>query len=408
MLMSLEKALQSLLEAIPPPSAERVHLDETVGRTLAEIITAPCDYPLFDRSPLDGYAVRCAETAQATPANPAVLKIMETVFAGDAAQFILPRGHAAPIAAGAPVPDGADGVIPGEAATCKGAYVHIYRGQDAAKNICFRGEDIRKGASVLEPGTRISSNVISLLAAMGQNRPLVCKRPRIALISIGSELAPAGAPLRQGMIYNANIHAINALTREAGGTSVLKAMVRDDEEDIVRALRVCAEQDFDVCVTTGGASAGKKDLTEKSMIAFGIKMLFTGVGAKPGMPVMAGINDQRIYIGLSGNPSAANAAFELLVRPVLLRLGGRRDCERVKARARLLNDYPKATDSFRYVWARCKLEGNELVAEILQNRQGSKLKFAQQQANALLSVPAGSPPLSAGTELDVMLLLETH
>ncbi len=399
--VSLDEARQALLLAAPVLPAERVPLDESWQRVLAEEIIAPADYPGFDRSLMDGFAVRAGDVALAARDAPAVLRVVGAAYAGDAAGLEIAPGTASRIATGAPLPPGAGGVVRHEDAETRGEFAHIYAGQGADRNIARRGEDIRAGDLVLNRGTIINPGVISLLAALGHSTPLVRKRPRAAVLCTGSELTPLGEPLLPGRIYNSNLHMLRAMLRDAGAQPVFTAAVLDSEEAIRRA--VLEVPDCDIFVTTGGACAGDRDLTEKTLRGLGVRIFFSRLDLKPGTASLAGEKDGKLYIGLSGSPSAAGVVFELLVRPVLLHLAGCANLERARVRAVLRNACRKAGPTPKCVWAVCARADDGFWAEALDG-PGHGMLSSIARANALLRLPAGGPALEAGAEVEAIIL----
>lgn len=399
--MALEAARDLLLDLAAATPGESVALAESWRRVLAQDVTAPFDFPPFDRSPLDGYAVVAAEVAAATPAAPVALRQVGNVPAGRVAAAAVQPGTACRIMTGAPLPAGATGVVRLEDTAACGGDVVVYRGAGAASNICRQGEEITQGERVLSAGTVVNTGVMGLLALLGVTRPLVHQRPRVAIVATGSEIVPVEAPLGPGQIHNSNTYMLTAQVQEAGAAVVGTALAADDVAAIAAALT--AVPPCEVVLTTGGASVGDYDLIETVYQRLGITLLFKRVSMKPGMPVLAGIKDQRLYLGLSGNPAAACVSFEQLARPVLLKMGGRRDWFRPVVQAALAAPFGKASGARRFVWGIVRQGPQGLLAEPL-TWQGNGMLRSAARANAIIIVPADSPPLPAGAMVDVMLL----
>lgn len=403
MVLPLEKAQALLLAAARVLPWEEVPLGDCWQRVLAEELAAGTDFPPFDRSPLDGYALVAAEAEGAGPGSPVWLDVVEEIPAGHMPGCEVAPGQAARIMTGAPVPRGATGVVRLEDCREDGRRVAVLAGKGAAGNVCRRGEEIATGERLVPAGTVINAGVMGLLALMGVARPRVFRRPRVALLATGSEVVEVDAALVPGAIRNSNSYMLAAQVFEAGGQPQLLGIAGDDTGAI--AARLAAAAACDLVVTTGGVSAGDYDLLADVYKEMNVTVIFDRVGIKPGMPVLAGHRDGRLYVGLSGNPAAAAVAFEHLVRPLLLKMGGRRGLWRPRARARLTAPFDKGSDATRFVWARCASAGRELAVAPLPLQGNGMLKSAA-AANALIVIPAGSPPLAAGAEVEIVVLAD--
>ncbi|MDF2500768.1 MAG: moeA [Anaerosporomusa subterranea] len=401
MVLPLESARQILLSATEVITAERIPLEVCWHRLLAERIVSDLDFPPFDRSPLDGYALLASEVCQASPTAPVALNLIETIPAGAVPKKTIENGTASRIMTGAPIPQGATGVVRLEDTEQSGDIVRLFAGEGAEKSICRQGEEIFCGEEVLFPGMLINPGVMGLLAALGVANPLVYRRPRVALLATGSEIVGIDQPLAPGKIRNSNSFMLSAQVSEAGGLAYLLGTAGDSVEVIDEML--VSTQECDLVVTTGGASVGDYDLIGAAFEKQGITILFERVGIKPGMPVIAGIKDNKLYIGLSGNPAAASIAFEQLVRPVLLKMGGYRDFTRQRLKAYLLEPYEKSSNVPRFIWAQWRQDGDQLWVKPLGLQGNGMLKSAC-HANALIIIPANSPPLAAGAEVEIELL----
>ena len=270
------------------------------------------------------------------------------------------------------------------------------------KNICRQGEEMVAGEEMIPAGTLVNSGVMGMLALLGNPRPWVYKRPRVALIATGSEIVAVDAPLGPGKIRNSNSYMLSAQVNDAGGQVALLGRVGDDVDEIAALL---AGDDYDLVVTTGGASVGDYDLIGEVYRKLGITLLFERVSMKPGMPVLAGVKNGKLFLGLSGNPAAAAISFELLVRPLLMKMGGRKTWWRPQVRATLARPFIKGSASKRFVWARCWQKGSDILVEPLR-RQGNGMLKSAILANALIMIPSQSGPLPAGVDVDVLLLTD--
>lgn len=403
MALPLTAAREMLLGAAGVLPAEEIPLEECWRRVLAQDVAATADFPPFDRSPLDGYALIAAEAVAASPARPVWLAVIDDIPAGSVPRAEITPGTAARIMTGAPLPPGATGVVRREDTREQDGRVAVFAAAGTDRNICRQGEEIAAGETVIAAGAVINAGVMGLLALLGVARPRVYRRPVVALLATGSEVAPVDAPLAPGAIRNSNSYMLAAQVRDAGAEPVLFGIAPDDTGAIAACVEAAAA--CDIVVTTGGVSAGDYDLMADVYKKLGIAVLYERVGIKPGMPVLAGRKDGKLHIGLSGNPAAASVAFEQIVRPVLLKMAGRRDLWRPRVLATLAAPFAKSSGATRFVWARCGAGEGGLTAEPLPLQGNGMLKSAA-TANALIVIPADSPPLPAGSRVEVELLTD--
>lgn len=401
MIVDLRTAQAMLLQAAAVMPKEYIPLEQCRQRVLAEPAVALADFPPFDRSPLDGYAVIAAEVRAATCEQPVLLRVVDNIPAGSMPQEHVIPGTAARIMTGAPVPAGSTGVVRLEDTRVIGQEVAILAGAGVDKNICRRGEEIVAGEELIPAGTKLNAGALGMLALLGIARPAVFTMPQVAILATGSEVAPVDAALAPGAIRNSNSYMIAAQVEEAGAKPRLLGIARDDVAEICACL--AQADDCQVVISTGGVSAGDYDLMADVYKTLGISILFERVAIKPGMPVLAGMKDGRLYIGLSGNPAAAAVAFDQLVRPVLLKMAGRNDVWRSRVRATLAAPFMKSGEFTRFVWGRCWQQGAGLVAEPLSLQGNGMLKSAI-IANAFIVIPEDCPSLVAGSEIDIILL----
>ena len=401
MVSNLETVQQALLGLVGTTDIERLPLEACWQRVLAENVVADMDFPPFDRSPLDGYAVIASEVEKAGLDAPVVLREIDSVPAGQTPHEKITPGTACRIMTGAPLPEGATGVVKLEDTERRGREIRILNGAGAARNICRRGEEIAHGEIAVAAGTVLNSGAMGTLALLGRGRPLVHTRPRVGIIVTGSELTTVDAPLAPGKIHDSNSYMLAAQVRDAGAEPVLFGVFHDNVDTIcavVEQARHC-----DLILTTGGVSVGDYDLAGRVFTRLGVTPLCERVNMKPGMPVLAGQLDARLIIGLSGNPSAASIAFEQIIRPLLLKMGGRKTWWRQSMRATMTKPFAKTSASKRFVWAYSWMGEQGMLVEPLPLQGNGMLKSAI-AANALISLEAGSPPVGPGENINVILL----
>lgn len=397
----LENAQEQLLSIVNAAKSEYRPIDKCFNRILAEDVYATCDFPPFDRSPLDGYAVRSADVKSANENAPVTLQVIDNIPAGSVSIKSLAPGTAMRIMTGAPIPSGADGVIRLEDTETYDDQVVIRTGANAAKNICAQGEEITNTEKVLTRGTRINSSSVGLLAMFGITTPLVYERPKIGILSTGSEIVRMNEPLTPGKIRDTNSQMLMMEVLEAGGVPIMLGRVPDDTDCLIKALQ--SGGNCDLIITTGGASVGDHDLIEKVYQTIGAEPLFSRVAIKPGMPVLAGKWGDRLLIGLSGNPAAASVSYKLIVRPVLKKMSGNNEIWYPRAQATLNEVFLKTSPVRRFVWGKYSYEKTGITVTPLFH-QGNGMLRSCPGSNCLIEIPPDNPPLRPGANVEILIL----
>lgn len=397
--LSVEEAAALLLEHVTPKeSRERLPLLAADGRVCAEDVNARFDQPPFNRSPLDGYAVFHEDIAGASRECPAVLTVCENVYAGDINWEPIRRGEAARIMTGAPIPEGADCVIRQEDTDMGERQVAVYASVKAYQNYCFRGEDIRQSTPMVHRGDRLNPASLGLLASQGIDSVKVYAKPRLSILSTGTELARLGEPLKPGQIYDSNRILLTSYAARQGVQIPSSVRTPDEPEQIASAIEQALEES-DLVVSTGGVSVGRHDYMEKAGELVGAKVLFHGVKVKPGSPVLVLEKGRKLIICLSGNPFAAFATFILLVIPVIRRLeGSTRTVEPERAVGVMKNCFAKASPRRRFVRALIR-NGEVRVPE----GHASGMIASLSGCNCLIDIPAGNQGLKEGDLVEVVL-----
>jgi molybdenum cofactor synthesis domain-containing protein len=306
------KALKIVDENIDPLGSERVPLAEGLGRVLAEDIVADSDLPPFDRSQMDGYALRARDTRKA-PVN---LRIVGESAAGNGWHHELGRGEAVRIMTGAPVPAGADSVQKIELTKEYDSIVSLIDSVPKGQFIVGQGSEIRKGNTVIAACSVITPETVATPAAFGYSKVKVTKRPKVAIITTGTEIVEVGKKPKRDQIRDSNSILLMAMCKRANAEIVACGCAGDDLEDLASQIAV----DADVIVTTGGVSVGKYDLTKQALVNAGAKILFDRVALKPGKPVVFAKRRKKIFFGLPGNPVSAAVTFYLFVHRALMLL----------------------------------------------------------------------------------------
>ncbi|HBB61851.1 MAG TPA: molybdopterin molybdenumtransferase MoeA, partial [Lachnospiraceae bacterium] len=323
--LELETAVQLLREHVTRMTeTEEVSLENADRRVLAEDIRAERDQPPFPRSPLDGYALRSEDIRGADREHPVALQVLTEVDAGHWTDRKVEPGTAVRIMTGAPIPEGADAVLRQEDSDYGEDTVLVYRSLKPWQNYCFQGEDYKAGACLMKAGLQLRAVEIGILAGLGRRKVRVYRKPRLLLMSTGDELAEPGTPLREGQIYDSNLHMLCAQCRIWDVDIAGRKLVQDQAEEAAEYLRQNVGQ-ADLILTTGGVSVGKKDIMHEVYRILGVERIFWKVRIKPGMPTLAGMYEGKEIISLSGNPYGAAANMNLLVKPVLEKMTGRQE-----------------------------------------------------------------------------------
>jgi molybdopterin molybdotransferase len=394
--LTVEEALGRVLARVRPLSTEQVDVRAARGRVLAEVVTARREIPPWPNASMDGYAVRASDTRTA----PVWLRVVDRVAAGSVPARPVGPGEAARIFTGAPLPEGADAVVPQEEVRVEGEGVVIPQPVAPGTFVRPRGEDVRAGERVLEPGRPLGPAEIGLLATLGHNPVRVYRRPRVAILSTGDELVELGGEPGPGQIPNTNTYTLMALTEEAGGEPVSLGIAPDRRELLEERLRWGLGAD--VLVSSAGVSVGEHDLVRDALVRAGAELHLWQVAMRPGKPITFGTCGPCLVFGLPGNPVSAMVTFELFVRPALLRLGGHHRLERPRIRARALERITNPGPRRGYLRVTLHPEGDAVGAR-LTGDQGSAILRSMVQADGLAVVPGGAT-IEKGDSVEVIVL----
>ncbi|WP_328860857.1 molybdotransferase-like divisome protein Glp [Streptomyces sp. NBC_00306] len=426
---SVDDHLEDILAAIRPLDPIELQLPDAQGCVLVEDVTVPVALPPFDNSSMDGYAVRTADVRGATEEFPAVLTVIGDVAAGSGGLPTVGPGQAARIMTGAPLPPGAEAVVPvewtdggtggGAATTMRPAgespegasgEVRVHRSAEAGAHVRSRGSDVKAGDLALAAGTVLGPPQIGLLAAIGRGTVRVRPRARVVVLSTGSELVQPGEELGEGQIYDSNSFALAAAARDAGAISYRVGAVTDDAE----TLRATIEDQLiraDLLVTTGGVSVGAYDVVKEALSSVGDEDVpgsgidFRKLAMQPGKPQGFGTigPEHTPLLALPGNPVSSYVSFELFVRPAIRSLMGLADVRRPTARATLKADKALTSPSGKRQFLRGAYDsGSGAVTPV--GGSGSHLIAALAHADCLIVVPEQDTSVQPGADVEVVLL----
>lgn len=401
--VSVEEHLERVLAGVAPLAPYDQPLLDALGLPVGEPIVAGIDLPAFDNSAMDGYAVHAADLEGAAPDAPVSLPVVGEAAAGRTMVFALPPGTAAKIMTGAPVPTGADAVVPVEWTDAGAATVRITRAPVVGQHVRPQGEDVRAGDLVLDEGEVLGPRQLGLLAGIGRGQVRARPRPRVVVISTGAELREPGQRLSPDAIYDSNSYMLAAAVRGAGAVAYRVGIVPDDPAVFADALSDQLVR-ADLVVTSGGVSKGEYDVVKEVLSELGT-VWFGEVRMQPGKPQGFGHvgEDRTPLFALPGNPVSSFVSFELFVLPALRRMTARLPYRRPTTPARLTEPLTSAPGKAQFARARYEV-GYDGPTVSLVGGHGSHLLGDLSAANALVAVPAEATLIPAGTTVPVLVL----
>ncbi|MBI5285210.1 MAG: molybdopterin molybdotransferase MoeA [Chloroflexi bacterium] len=414
-MISVEEALQRILSYVHVLEPEEKPILDALGQVAADDVVSDFDIPSLDNTAMDGYAVRAADTAGSSTESPTRLRIVGELAAGYVFDGTVEPGTAVRIMTGAPMPAGADAVVPFEetdepegrtfGAFAKSRdHVGVLKAAERGANIRYAAEDVHRGQAIIQKGAVLHAAQIGVLASLGKATVRVHRRPVVAILSTGDEVREPGQPLQPGQIYDSNAYSVAALVAASGGVPRRLGIARDTVEALTAKLR--EGLDADMLVTSAGVSRGDYDVV-KDVLAKEGEINFWTVRMRPGKPLAFGAfasGGRRVpHIGLPGNPVSSMVSFELFGRPALFKMLGRTDWQRPTVRA--IVQEPISNPDARRTFARAivtRRDGRYYAT--LTGPQGSGILTSMAVANALAVVPEDVPGVQPGDEVDAILL----
>jgi molybdopterin molybdotransferase len=399
-MLSVEEARERILSRIQPLAPLELPLQEAHGCVLAAEVVGEADMPAFSSSAMDGFAVRSRDVAEARPDAPVELTVVGRALIGRHPEATVGGGEAIRIATGAPIPAGADCVVPIEDAQLQGDRVRILVPAPEGRHVRPAGEDVRAGDVLVPSGRRLSAAEMGLLAAAGRPHAIAHPRPRVIVLSTGDELVEPWQSATFGQVRDANSFTLSGAIKEAGASPYLAGIARDDPDrlrDAIMGHMVHA----DAFISSGGVSVGERDVVKQAFFRAG-EIDFFRVAMQPGMPQAFGVIEGKPYFGLPGNPVSVFVSFEVFIRPALLKMMGRRGLYRPEVTARLETDIagPREKTVFSRVLVRRGPDGWRAKST---GGRGSNLLATVARANGLAIIPPGVESLTAGQECRVMV-----
>ncbi len=393
-MLNYDQAVQRVLDNISPLPAQLLPLQQAAGLILAAPARARWDMPRWDNSAMDGFAFAATEHQEC-------LKIVGAAYAGHPFAGRLQPGEAIRITTGAPIPSGADTVVPVEDTAEEVGQLFLRQPIKPGQHVRYRGEEYCADEVLLDAGTQLNAGAIGLLAGAGVAQVEVFPRPKVAIFSTGDELVELGREPGPGQIINSNLQYLLARVNECGGTPIPLGIGEDRCEDLDKLIEQAMTADL--ILSTGGVSVGEKDLVQQTLERRGFERIFWKVAIKPGKPVLFGLLQGVPCLGLPGNPAATAATFELFALPALRILAGQQDPLPIKRRGILQQEVKVGGQRQAFIWSRCDWSAAGYQVQAL-DQQGSGQTGAVQAANALLAVPLGHERLTAGQAVEVILL----
>ncbi|MCX8022686.1 MAG: molybdopterin molybdotransferase MoeA [Syntrophorhabdaceae bacterium] len=380
------------------PGTENIHIDEALGRIIAQDIVSEEDIPPFSRSLVDGYAVRAADTYGAKETSPAFLFVDGHVKMGKKADIVVSEGHSVGVSTGAMIPEGADGVVMVEYIRTAGDSIEVTKGVYSGENICFKGEDIKKGDVVIKKGSRLSPFHLGVLSSIGITNFSVYRRPRAALISSGDEIVPADSTPSIGEIRDINRYTVANILKENGVDVSFIGIARDIKEDI--ADKILKAKGSDIILISGGSSKGERDYMVEAIEALGGKIMIHGINIKPGKPVIFGSLWDRCVFGLPGHPVSCIMVVVRFVLPLVSRLKGEGEGkEKLPVTGILTTNIPSIYGVEEYV--RVSIERIDRTIYVTPNFSKTSVISSLAESDGYVVIPEEQEGLEKGEVVEV-------
>ena len=400
-MITVEEALDKTLSKIVPLGFEKVSILDALGRVIAEDMIAPRAIPPLDNSAMDGYALKSEDIQKTSLDHPIRLEVIEDLPAGFISKKILQRGQAIRIMTGAPIPGGADIVIPVEDTKRGDGFVFILNTVSPGENIRKAGEDVRKGDRVILSGDFIRPAEIGMIASMERSFVSVYQRPLVAVLCTGEELVDVDGALDEGKIISSNSYTLAAQVKDCGAIPVQLGIAKDKKEDIEEKLRQGLRAD--VIISSAGVSVGDYDFVKDVLNDLGMEMVFWKVAMQPGRPLAFGTIGGKPVFGLPGNPVSSMVSFEQFVRPSLLKMMGNRQLFRPVIEAILKEEIKKKAGRRHFIRGSVSFEKGRYFVTTT-GEQGSGILRSMVKANGLIVIPEDQEIVRAGEKVKVQLL----
>jgi molybdopterin molybdotransferase len=400
-MISVEDALNQILEVIVPLGREKVSILDSIGRVIGEDIYANRNIPPKDNSAMDGYAVRWEDTRGASISRPVILKVIEDIPAGTIPRKNIASGESSRIMTGAPIPDGANAIVRVEDTEKDGQRVKVFVKAKEGQDIRHAGEDVTEGELVISQGDVIRPAEIGMLAALGRSFVSVYQRPLIAVVATGDELVDIDENPTSWQIISSNSYSIAAQIIDCGAISLQIGIAKDNRDDLVSKFTAALRAD--IIVSSGGVSVGDYDLVKDVMNEVGNEMKFWQVAMRPGKPLAFGSMGGIPVFGLPGNPVSSMVSFEQFVRPSILKMMGHKNLFRRIVKATLKDDITKKKGTRHFIRALVNYENGRYFTTTT-GEQGSGILKSMVMANGLIILPEYARSVKRGEEVSIQLI----
>ena len=400
-MIPVDEALDKILSHVLPLGFEKVSLLDALGRVIGEDIYAKRNIPPLDNSAMDGYALKSEDVRMASQNHPVRLVVIEDLPAGFISTKTVEKGKAIRIMTGAPIPKGADTVIPVEVTKKEDGFVLIFNAAGSGENIRVSGEDVKQGDRVISRGNIVRPAEVGMLASVGRSFVSVYQRPLVAILCTGDELVDVDGDLNEVKIISSNSYTIGAQVKDCGAIPLQLGIAKDRKEEIEEKLRQGIRAD--VLISSAGVSVGDYDFVKDVMKHLGMEMVFWKVAMRPGQPLAFGTMGGKPVFGLPGNPVSSMISFEQFVRPALLKMMGCRHIFRPLVEAVLKEEIKKMAGRRYFIRGSISFENNQYVVTTT-GEQGSGMLRSMVKANGLIVIPEDQEIVRAGEKVRVQLL----
>ncbi len=400
-MIPLEEAIRRLTAKARVLGTETVPVRKSLDRVLREDLVSPLSIPPFSKSAMDGYAVRSVDVKGAGEKCPVELRVLEDLPAGNVGRHRVTRGTATRIMTGATLPQGADAVVMVEYSRRTKQGVRILKEAPKGKHVAPAGEDVRKGQRVLRAGTLIGPAEMGMIASMGRSAVKVGIKPKVGVLSTGSEVLPPGRAMKPGHIYDSNGASLTGLALSSGAEARFLGIAPDRKGALERKIEGAGN--FDVLILSGGVSIGDYDLVKDILLEMGVKRLFWKVRVKPGKPVFAGMQNKRFILGLPGNPVSSMVTFQLLARPLLDVMAGRSEVGLRRGSAFLLEGRKLKPGRRKFLRGSLQEAEGRLYVRLFADQESGILR-SMVESNVLVDVPGEVERLKTGSMVKIVYL----